>query len=114
MPCAQQPLLRPAMATRSVGSDLDWKRKRRDEGEDDLLDALRRGDESAFSRLFDLHHASMIRVARLYVESTSVAEQVAQAAWLGVVQGLGRFRGRCTVKAWIFAIVSNLRRDSAP
>jgi RNA polymerase sigma-70 factor (ECF subfamily) len=99
------------MESCSVGGNLAWKRKRPAEGEEDLLDALRRGDESAFSRLVDLHHASMIRVARLYVESTAVAEEVAQEAWLGVVQGLERFQGRCTVKAWIFAIVSDCAKS---
>jgi RNA polymerase sigma-70 factor (ECF subfamily) len=72
-----------------------------------LLEALRGGDESAFSRLVDLHHASMIRVARLYVGSAAAAEEVAQEAWVGVLQGLERFEGRCALKAWIFAIVAN-------
>lgn len=71
------------------------------------LEALRDGDEGAFSRLVDRHHASMIRVARLYVGSTAAAEEVAQEAWLGVVQGIARFEGRSTLEAWIFAIVAN-------
>jgi hypothetical protein len=53
------------MESWSVGGNLAWKRKRPAEGEEDLLDALRRGDESAFSRLVDLHHASMIPCARV-------------------------------------------------
>jgi len=77
------------------------------EGEGDLLEALRRGDERAFARLVDRHHASMVRVARLYVASTPAAEEVAQEAWLGVLQGLATFQGRCTLKAWIFSIVGN-------
>ncbi len=75
--------------------------------EEQLIEALRDGDESAFSRLVDLHHASMIRVARLYVGSAAAAEEVAQEAWLGVVQGIARFERRSTLKAWIFAIVAN-------
>jgi RNA polymerase sigma-70 factor, ECF subfamily len=72
-----------------------------------LLEALRRGDEAAFAALVHEHHASMIRVARLYVESSAAAEEVAQEAWLGVLQGVERFESRCALKAWIFSIVSN-------
>jgi RNA polymerase sigma-70 factor (ECF subfamily) len=77
------------------------------EDERELVAALRRGDESAFSQLVELHHASMVRVARLHVESAAVAEEVAQEAWVGVLQGLDRFTGASSLKAWIFAIVSN-------
>jgi RNA polymerase sigma-70 factor (ECF subfamily) len=75
-----------------------------------LVAALRRGDEAAFSRVVERYHASMIRVARLHVESAAAAEEVAQEAWLGVLQGLDRFTGAATLKAWIFAIVSNCAR----
>ena len=80
-----------------------------DEGQ--LVDALRRGDEKAFSRLVEKHHASMVRVARLYVASPAAAEEVAQDAWLGVLQGLAAFQARCTLKAWIFSIVSNCAKS---
>ncbi len=80
-------------------------------GEGGLVAALRRGDERVFSALVDRHHASMIRVARMYVSSAAAAEEVAQEAWLGVIQGLAAFQGRCTLKAWIFAIVVNCARN---
>jgi RNA polymerase sigma-70 factor (ECF subfamily) len=72
-----------------------------------LLDRLRRGEESAFAQLVDKHHAAMVRVARVYVGTVAVAEEVAQEAWVGVLEGLGRFEGRSSVKSWIFAIVVN-------
>jgi RNA polymerase sigma-70 factor, ECF subfamily len=101
----------PSLELDSQSSSSARSRAHADEGEAALLDALRRGDESAFSRLVDLHHASMVRVARLYVESVAAAEEVVQEAWLGVLQGLDRFEGRCTVKAWIFAIVGNCAKS---
>jgi len=106
-----EPLLSPEMETGSTRNDSRWAGERPDGGEEQLLDALRRGDESAFSQLVDLHHASMVRVARLYVGTLSAAEEVAQEAWLGVLQGLARFEGRCTLKAWIFAIVANCAKS---
>ena len=99
------------MESRASGSTSGWPRERPEEGDAYVLDALRRGDEAAFSRLVDLHHASMVRVALLYVGSAAAAEEVAQEAWLGVLQGLSRFEGRCTLKGWIFAIVANCAKS---
>jgi RNA polymerase sigma-70 factor (ECF subfamily) len=72
-----------------------------------LLDALRRGDEAAFLEVVERHHAVMVRVARGYVRSAAVAEEVAQEAWLGVLRGLGAFEGRSSLKTWIFRILVN-------
>jgi RNA polymerase sigma-70 factor (ECF subfamily) len=106
-----EPLLSPELESGPTSHEPSWPRERAGAGEGQLIDALRRGDESAFSRLVDLHHASMVRVARLYVATAAAAEEVAQEAWLGVLQGLAQFQGRCTIKAWIFAIVANCAKS---
>lgn len=80
------------------------------DGEAELLAAVRRGEEAAFSTLVRRHHASMVRVARMYVASAAAAEEVAQEAWLGVLQGIAAFQGRSSLKGWIFSIVSNCAR----
>lgn len=72
-----------------------------------LVEALRRGDESAFSELVDMYHASMLRLARSFVADRAVAEEVVQEAWLGVIRGIGRFEGRSSLKTWIFRILTN-------
>lgn len=77
----------------------------RDEG--DLLGRLRAGDEEAFACLVDRHHAAMVRLARAYVRSQAVAEEVAQDAWLGLLRGLDRFEGRSSLRTWLFRIVVN-------
>ena len=71
------------------------------------LEALRGGDERAFLALVNRHHAAMIRVARFYVASQAVAEEVVQEAWLGVLKGLHLFEGRSSLQGWIFRIVVN-------
>ena len=76
-----------------------------DEGE--LLGRLRTGDEEAFACLVDRHHAAMVRLARGYVRSPAVAEEVAQDAWLGLLRGLDRFEGRSSLRTWLFRIVVN-------
>ncbi len=108
---ASQPHFGPAVESGSVGGYPSRHHRAADQGEEEVLEGLRRGDEAAFAALVDKHHTSMIRVARLYVESAAAAEEVAQEAWLGVLQGLGRFQGRCTLKAWIFSIVSNCAKS---
>jgi len=78
-----------------------------------LLDALRRGDEEAFARLVGEHHASLRRVARLYVASAAIADEVVQDTWLGVIRGLWAFEGRSSLKTWIFRILVNRARTRA-
>jgi RNA polymerase sigma-70 factor (ECF subfamily) len=78
-----------------------------------LVAALQRGDEAAFMELVRRHHALMVRVARGYVRSQAVAEEVAQETWLGVLNGIGTFESRATLKTWIFRILVNRAKTRA-
>ena len=73
----------------------------------DLVRRLRAGDEDAFTVLVERHHASMVRLARGYVRSDAVAEEVAQEAWLGLLRGPRRFEGRSSLRTWLLRIVVN-------
>jgi len=75
-----------------------------------LVERLRGGDEAAFMWLVDRLGPSMLRVARMYVASAAVAEEVVQEAWLGVLQGIGRFEGRSSLRTWIFRILVNIAK----
>lgn len=75
-----------------------------------LVEALRCGDESTFVALIDRYHRSMLRVAARYVASDTVAEEVVQDTWLGVLQGIDRFEERASLKTWIFSILLNQAR----
>jgi RNA polymerase sigma-70 factor (ECF subfamily) len=72
-----------------------------------LVELLRAGDETAFMMLVDELGPSMRRVARMYVSSEAVADDVVQEAWLGVVRGLDGFEGRSSLRTWIFRILVN-------
>ena len=78
-----------------------------------MIDALRRGDEGAFARLVDQYHASLRRVARLYIANRAVADEVLQDTWLGVIQGIWAFERRSSLKTWIFRILINRAKTRA-
>jgi RNA polymerase sigma-70 factor (ECF subfamily) len=72
-----------------------------------LVEAIKRGDEDAFAQLVDAYHASMLRLARVFVPTRAVAEDVVQETWLAVIQGIDRFEGRSSLKTWLFRILTN-------
>jgi RNA polymerase sigma-70 factor (ECF subfamily) len=76
-----------------------------------LAERLRAGDERAFMMLVERHQAAMLRIARMYVSTRAVAEEVVQEAWLGVVNGIDRFEGRSSLRTWIFRIVMNIAKS---
>jgi RNA polymerase sigma-70 factor, ECF subfamily len=78
--------------------------------ETSVVEALRAGDESAFRSLVREYGPSMLRVARMYVGSRAVAEEVVQEAWVAVLNGIGRFEGRSSLKTWIFRILTNIAK----
>ena len=78
-----------------------------------LVDALRAADEAAFTRLVHELGPGMLRVARMFVSSRAVAEEVVQEAWVGVLNGIGRFEGRSSLKTWIYRILTNTAKTRA-
>jgi RNA polymerase sigma-70 factor (ECF subfamily) len=81
--------------------------------EEQLIEALRRGDETAFVYVVGRYHPALVRLARVYVADQSVAEEVVQETWLGVLQGIGRFEGRSSLKTWIFRVLTNRAKSRA-
>jgi RNA polymerase sigma-70 factor, ECF subfamily len=78
--------------------------------DEELLLALRRRDEQAFTALVDRYHGRLVRLARLFVANQAVAEEVAQETWIGVLQGIDRFEGRSSFRTWLFRILTNQAR----
>ena len=72
-----------------------------------LVEGLRAGDEEVFMELIRELNPSLLRVARMFVPSAAVAEDVVGETWLAVVNGIGRFEGRSSLKTWIFRILTN-------
>ena len=77
-----------------------------------LLERLRAGEEAAFVTLVAHHHDAMLRLARTFVRSSAVAEEVVQDTWLGVLRGIDRFEGRSSLRTWLLAILVNRARSA--
>ena len=83
-------------------------------GDDDaILARLRAGDEAAFDVLVAQHDAAMHRVARTFVPTRALADDVVQETWLAVIRGLDGFEGRSSLRTWIFTILANRARTRA-
>jgi RNA polymerase sigma-70 factor, ECF subfamily len=78
--------------------------------EDALVAALKGGDESAFAALVDRHAPGMLRVARDYVPSREIAEEVVQETWIALLKGIGSFEGRSSLRTWLFTVLINIAK----
>ena len=85
-------------ASSSIGTDND---------ELTLVEALRRGEETAFETLVNRYYSQLLRMARTFVPTQAVAEEVVQETWMMVLEGINGFEGRSSLKTWIFHILSN-------
>ena len=81
---------------------MDSDRRRPDH---DLVARLRDGDEVALGELVVDWTPAMIRLARSYVPSLEVAEEVVQDAWVAVVTTLDAFEERSSLRTWVHGIV---------
>src|SRR3954447_22366158 len=88
----------------SAGASVDARVADRDPS---LLAALRAGDEDAFVALVSRYYASLKRVARAYVSTDAVAEEVVQETWLAVIDGIDRFAQRSSLKTGLVHIRAN-------
>jgi RNA polymerase sigma-70 factor, ECF subfamily len=83
------------------------------ENDDAFVARLRCGDDQAFLEAVDRYGALMLRLARTHVRDDQTAHDVCQDAWLAIVQGIGRFERRSSLRSWILAIVVNQAKARA-
>ncbi len=104
----------PALNLAAAMAAIAWRAARSRAGDEDavLLERLRAGEEDAFLELVGRHQAAMLRLARTFVSSGAVAEEVVQDTWLGVLRGIDRFAGRSSIKTWLLAILVNRARST--
>jgi RNA polymerase sigma-70 factor, ECF subfamily len=75
--------------------------------DESLVERARAGDEDAFAALVRRYTPMLTRLARMYVPTDALAEDVVQETWVAVLRGLERFEGRSSFKTWLFRILVN-------
>jgi RNA polymerase sigma-70 factor (ECF subfamily) len=75
-----------------------------------LVKAIAARDAGAFAFLLETYHTQLTRLARQYVPSDAIADEVVQETWLAVIQGIDRFEQRSSLKTWLFRILLNTAR----
>jgi len=87
-------------------------RARAPAGDNELLEGLRAGDQEAFVALVGRHNRALFFVARSFVPSDAIAEEVVQDTWMAVVRGVSKFEGRSSIKTWLVKIAINRARST--
>jgi len=81
------------------------------EGESDLIQRARAGEEAAWETLVREHQESVFRLAYLFLSDPDEAEDVAQETFLRAQQRLERFDTRRMLRPWLLSIAANLARN---
>jgi RNA polymerase sigma-70 factor (ECF subfamily) len=79
----------------------------------ELVARLRGRDEAAFALALDAWSGGMSRVARSIVSTHASADEVVQDAWLAVIQAIGTFEARSSLKTWVYRILVNTAKRRA-
>lgn len=80
------------------------------EPDERLIRRLLDRDEEAFVGLVDAWHSTMVRIARTFVPTDAIAEEVAQETWAALLERLETFEGRASLKTYTFTILANRAR----
>ena len=81
--------------------------------ESELIAKCRRGDEAAWSALFDSHYDAVGRFVYQLSGNFSREDvgEICQEVFLTVIRSLNTFRGNSQLQTWIFRIAANKSRD---
>jgi len=85
-----------------------------------LLKALRAGDSTAFSTLFETYADRLYRLAIGLIQQPDEAEDVVQETFIKAITHLDQFEGRSNLGTWLYRVAYNAsldrlrRREEAP
>lgn len=70
----------------------------------ELLSRISKNDEDAFKELYSRYNLPLFNYLVRLVHQTTLAEDLLQESFLGIWQGAKKFRGKSSVKTWVFRI----------
>lgn len=77
----------------------------------ELIERHRLGDPSAFGEIFDRHHRMVFNLALRLSGDPERADDLSQEIFLRIYRHIGRFKGRSSLKTWIYRISINCCRS---
>ncbi len=77
----------------------------------DLIERLKRGDESAFRILVEQYQDLVYNTALSIVQNESDAEDVAQEVFIQVYRSIGSFKSEAKLSTWIYRITTTRALD---
>jgi RNA polymerase sigma-70 factor, ECF subfamily len=81
--------------------------------DEELVDAFKAGDNSAFDELFRRHSGAVLTYCIYFFKNRSEAEDVSQKVWMRIWNGLKRFRSEARLTTWIARVQINTCRTHA-
>lgn len=75
--------------------------------DDILLQGIQKRDRDAFAELYQRFHRPLLAYLDRLVNDSAVAEELFQELFLTVWLDAGRFRGRASVRTWMYRIAYN-------
>jgi len=86
--------------------------------DDDLMAAVRAGDQAAFETLFDRYRNPVWRFFRRRLTDAELAADLSQEVFVAVFRGAGRYEPRASFRSYLFGIAFNqlaaARRQRVP
>ena len=70
------------------------------------------GEESAFGELVELHHRSLLRLARAFDDGPAGAERLARRAWLRILETLHRAPADRPLRIWMLGVLAGCARSA--
>ena len=84
-----------------------------DLADEDLMQLVRRGDHTAFAKVYERHSTAAFSLAYRMTQNRNVAEDVLQEAFLSLWRSNARYdRTRGSVRTWVLGIVHNRAIDA--
>lgn len=69
------------------------------------------GNERAFSELYEVWSADLLRLARFALKENGPAKEVSQDAWIAIAKSISRLDDPATFPAWAFRILNRRTVD---